>query len=181
MTHLPPFMGILFGLGILWLVGDLVHRHKEDEFRDPLHLGSRPEQDRPQLLVFFIGILLAVATLEHSHILGALAVARPDDRPTGTHHPRDRNRQRHRRQRPLVAASMGMYDLARFPADSLLWQFLAYCAGTGVDPDHRFRRRRGGHGPRRCFFWYVRKISWLASSASTLPGQGLPSPERAPA
>ena len=83
-------------------------------------------------IVFFIGILLAVATLEHTHILDALA--RWLDRTVG-------------RQDvivtiigmvsaivdnvPLVAASMGMYSLAQYPPDSFLWEFMAYCAGTG--------------------------------------------------
>ncbi len=72
-THLPPFMGVLFGLGLLWLVGDLVHRHKEDEFKQHLTLVHALSKIDMSSLVFFIGILLAVATLEHTHILTALA------------------------------------------------------------------------------------------------------------
>ncbi|HNK15750.1 MAG TPA: sodium:proton antiporter NhaD, partial [Nitrospira sp.] len=164
-THLPPFMGILFGLGILWLVGDLVHRHKEDEFKTHFTLAHALSKIDLSSLVFFIGILLAVATLEHSHILGALA--RWLDQTIG-------------RQEliilvigivsaivdnvPLVAASMGMYDLARFPADSLLWQFLAYCAGTGgsilIIGSAAGVAAMGLE--KIHFFWYVRKISWLA-------------------
>jgi Na+/H+ antiporter NhaD/arsenite permease-like protein len=72
-THLPPFMGILFGLGILWLVGDLVHRHKEDEFKQHLTLVHALSRIDMSSIVFFIGILLAVATLEHTHILTSLA------------------------------------------------------------------------------------------------------------
>jgi Na+/H+ antiporter NhaD/arsenite permease-like protein len=111
-THLPPFMGILFGLGILWLVGDLVHRHKEDEFKQHLTLVHALSKIDMSSLVFFVGILLSVATLEHTHILSSLAgwlnetVGRQDvivliigmvsaivDNV------------------PLVAASMGMYSL----------------------------------------------------------------------
>lgn len=131
-THLPPFMGILLGLGLLWLVGDLVHRHKDDEAKAPLTLvHALTRIDMPSIL-FFVGILLAVATLEHTHILRA--VAQWLDAQVG-------------QQElivmiiglvsaivdnvPLVAASMGMYSLAQYPADSFLWEFLAYCAGTG--------------------------------------------------
>lgn len=72
-THLPPFIGILFGLGIIWLVGDLVHRHKEDEHKRHLTLTHALTRIDMSSIVFFIGILLAVATLEHTHILSSLA------------------------------------------------------------------------------------------------------------
>ena len=164
-THLPPFMGILFGLGILWLVGDLVHRHKEDEFKHRFTLVHALSRIDMSSLVFFIGILLAVATLEHTHILAALAewlnqsVGRQDlivlligiasavvDNV------------------PLVAASMGMYSLDAFPTDHFLWQFLAYCAGTGgsllIIGSAAGVAAMGME--KIHFFWYVRKISGLA-------------------
>src|SRR4030067_41675 len=72
-THLPPFMGILFGLGILWLVGELIHREKEDEEKEHLTLVHALMKIDMGSVVFFLGILLSVATLEHTHILGALA------------------------------------------------------------------------------------------------------------
>ena len=130
-THLPPFMGILFGLGILWAAGELVHRYKEPDERRPLTLVHALKQIDMASIVFFVGILLAVATLEHTHVLEILAkwldqhVGRQDaivillgllsavvDNV------------------PLVAASMGMYNLAQYPTDSFLWEFIAYCAGT---------------------------------------------------
>ncbi len=164
-THLPPFMGILFGLGILWLVGDLVHRKKEDEFKHHLTLVHALSRIDMSSLVFFVGILLAVATLEHTHILSSLAgwlnatVGRIDvivliigvvsaivDNV------------------PLVAASMGMYSLAEFPADHFLWQFLAYCAGTGgsilIIGSAAGVAAMGLE--KIHFFWYVKKISGLA-------------------
>ena len=164
-THLPPFMGILFGLGILWLVGDLVHRHKEDEFKQHLTLVHALSKIDMSSLVFFVGILLAVATLEHTHILSSLAgwlnemVGRQDvivliigmvsaivDNV------------------PLVAASMGMYSLSEFPADHFLWQFLAYCAGTGgsilIIGSAAGVAAMGLE--KIHFFWYVKKISGLA-------------------
>ena len=164
-TQLPPFMGILFGLGILWLVGDLVHRNKEDEFRHHLTLAHALSRIDMSSIVFFIGILLAVATLEHTHILASLAVWL--DKTVG-------------RQDvivliiglvsaivdnvPLVAASMGMYSLTQFPADHFLWEFLAYCAGTGgsilIIGSAAGVAAMGLE--KIHFFWYVRNISGLA-------------------
>ena len=72
-THLPPFMGILFGLGILWLTGELLHSKKDDEHKEHLTLVRALRQIDMGSIVFFIGILLAVAVLEHTHILASLA------------------------------------------------------------------------------------------------------------
>lgn len=131
-THLAPFMGILFGLGILWLVGEIVHRHKDEDARRPLTLVHALTRIDMSSIVFFVGILMAVACLEHARVLELLAkwldanVGRLDiivillgllsaiiDNV------------------PLVAATMGMYNLAQYPPDSFLWEFIAYCAGTG--------------------------------------------------
>ena len=164
-THLPPFLGILFGLGILWLVGDLVHRHKEDENKQHLTLAHALSRIDMSSIVFFLGILLAVATLEHTHILSSLAkwldhnVGRLDiiviliglasavvDNV------------------PLVAASMGMYSMEQYPTDHVLWEFLAYCAGTGgsilIIGSAAGVAAMGLE--KIHFFWYVKKISWLA-------------------
>ena len=162
LTGLPPFMGILLGLGVLWLVGDLVHRHKDDEAKAHLTLVSALQRIDMSAVLFFVGILLAVATLEHSGLLAALAqwldqaVGRQDlivlliglvsavvDNV------------------PLVAAAMGMYSLQQFPADSFLWEFLAYCAGTGgsilIIGSAAGVAAMGLE--KIDFFWYVRKIS----------------------
>jgi len=164
-THLPPFMGILFGLGILWLVGDLIHRHQEDETKERFTLAAALSRIDMSSIVFFIGILLAVATLEHTHVLGGIAewldreVGRLDliivliglvsavvDNV------------------PLVAAAMGMYDLAVYPPDHFIWEFLAYCAGTGgsilIIGSAAGVAAMGLE--KIDFFWYVRKISGLA-------------------
>jgi Na+/H+ antiporter NhaD/arsenite permease-like protein len=164
-THLPPFLGILFGLGILWLVGDLVHRHKQDDAKHHLTLVHALSRIDMSSIVFFIGILLAVATLEHTHILSSLAqwldhaVGRQDviviliglvsavvDNV------------------PLVAASMGMYSLEQYPPDHFLWEFLAYCAGTGgsilIIGSAAGVAAMGLE--KIHFFWYVKKISGLA-------------------
>ena len=164
-THLPLFMGILFGLGILWLTGDLIHRHKEDEYKQRFTLAHALSKIDMSSLVFFIGILLSVATLEHTRIL--ISLAHWLDRVVG-------------RQEvivlvigivsavvdnvPLVAAAMGMYSLTTFPTDHFLWAFLAYCAGTGgsilVIGSAAGVAAMGLE--KIDFFWYVRKISGLA-------------------
>ncbi len=164
-TNLPPFMGILFGLGVLWMIGDLIHRHKDDDERASLTLVHALTKIDMSSIVFFIGILLAVATLEHTHILSGLAqsldqyVGRIDvivmliglvsavvDNV------------------PLVAASMGMYDLAKYPADSFLWEFIAYCAGTGgsilIIGSASGVAAMGME--KIDFFWYTKRISLLA-------------------
>jgi Na+/H+ antiporter NhaD/arsenite permease-like protein len=164
-THLPPFMGILFGLGILWLVGNLVHRNKADEDKEHLTLVHALTRIDMGSIIFFIGILLAVATLEHTHILGALAkwldqtVGRQDVIVTiiGLVSAIVDNV-------PLVAASMGMYSLAQYPTDSFLWEFMAYCAGTGgsilIIGSAAGVAAMGLE--KIHFFWYVKRISGLA-------------------
>ena len=164
-THLPPFMGILFGLGLLWLVGDLVHKEKPDQDKAHLTLGHALTRIDMPSSVFFIGILLSVATLEHTHILKD--VAQWLDNTVG-------------RQDvivmiiglvsaivdnvPLVAASMGMYSLEQYPADSFLWEFLAYCAGTGgsilIIGSAAGVAAMGLE--KIDFIWYLKKISGLA-------------------
>jgi len=164
-THLPPFMGILFGLGILWMVGEMIHRDKEEDAKKHLTLVHALTRIDMGSIVFFVGILLAVAALEHTHILAMLAkwldanVGRQDaivimlgllsavvDNV------------------PLVAASMGMYSLKQYPADSFLWEFVAYCAGTGgsilIIGSAAGVAAMGLEKIE--FFWYVRRISGLA-------------------
>ncbi len=165
LTHLPPFMGILFALGILWLAGELIHGKKQDDDKHHLTLAAALQRIDMSSLVFFIGILLAVATLEHSHILASLAQWL--DKAVGN-------------QSvivsifglasaivdnvPLVAASMGMYSIAQYPADAFLWEFLAYAAGTGgsilIIGSAAGVAAMGIEKIE--FFWYVRKISLLA-------------------
>lgn len=165
LTHLPPFMGILFGLGILWLVGDLLHRYKEAETRQRLTLAHALSKIDMSSLVFFIGILLSIATLEHAQILAALArwldqsVGREDIivMIIGIASAIVDNV-------PLVAASMGMYSLSQYPADHFLWEFLAYCAGTGgsilIIGSAAGVAAMGLE--KIHFLWYIKKISGLA-------------------
>lgn len=165
LTHMPPFMGILFGLGILWLAGELLHRNKPEQDRHSLTLVSALQRIDMSALVFFLGILLAVAALEHAHILTALAEWL--DKTVGN-------------QAyivsilgllsaiidnvPLVAAAMGMYSITQYPPDSFLWEFLAYAAGTGGSI--LIIGSAAGVAAMSIekieFFWYVRKVSLLA-------------------
>jgi Na+/H+ antiporter NhaD/arsenite permease-like protein len=164
-THLPPFMGILFGLGILWLFGEMVHREKSDDTKEHLTLVSALSRIDMGSIMFFIGILLSVAILEHTQILSSLAAWL--DQAVG-------------RQDvivlliglasavvdnvPLVAASMGMYSLAQYPTDSFLWEFMAYCAGTGgsilIIGSAAGVAAMGLE--RIDFVWYAKKFSLLA-------------------
>lgn len=164
-THLPPFMGILFGLGILWLIGDLLHRRKDEAAKQHLTLANALSRIDLASIVFFIGILLSVAVLEHTNVLNSLA---------------DWLDKAVRRQDlivmiigiasavvdnvPLVAASMGMYSLTDYPPDHFIWEFLAYCAGTGgsilIIGSAAGIAAMGLE--RINFVWYVKKISGLA-------------------
>ena len=164
-TGLPPFMGVLLGLGVLWLVGDLLHKSKVEE--DKAHLTLAHAMSRIDLssLTFFIGILLSVAVLEHTHILSDLAqwlndkVGRLDlivlligfasavvDNV------------------PLVAASMGMYSMTDYPPDSFIWEFIAFCAGTGGSMlIIGSAAGVAAMGLEKInFFWYLKHISGLA-------------------
>lgn len=164
-THLPPFMGILFGLGILWLIGEIVHRGKDEEDKEGLTLVHALSHIDMSSVVFFVGILLAVATLEHTEVLADIAAWL--DKVIG-----------HQGiivsiiglisaivdNVPLVAASMGMYDLSHYLPNSFLWEFLAYCAGTGgsilIIGSAAGVAAMGLE--KIHFFWYVRRISLLA-------------------
>ncbi len=166
-THLPPFMGILFALGIVWVVSELAHRDDVDE--DYKHyastVGALKRIDMSSI-IFFMGILLAVAVLEHAHILDHLAlwlqhtVGRIDLIVvlTGLASAVIDNV-------PLVAASMGMYSLNTHPPGSFLWEFLAYCAGTGgsilVIGSAAGVAAMGLEQIN--FFWYARRIGLLAA------------------
>jgi Na+/H+ antiporter NhaD/arsenite permease-like protein len=131
-THLPPFLGILLGLGILWVVSELINPNlDESEKKQYSVAGALTRIDIPSVL-FFFGILLAVGALESINTLDLFASQlsqwmgdlRIIVSAIGVFSAVVDNV-------PLVAATMGMYPLTNFPADSLLWHYLAYCAGTG--------------------------------------------------
>ncbi len=140
-THLPPFIGILLVLGLLWIYTEILYNGK--------HLDRSQENRLPRVIsridmpsiLFFLGILLAVAVLEHTGILAATAQFLDDtvhnvyiiDLLLGILSSIVDNV-------PLVAAAMGMYPvmptgtegfLANFMVDGTFWEFLSYCAGVG--------------------------------------------------
>jgi Na+/H+ antiporter NhaD/arsenite permease-like protein len=172
-THLPPFMGMMFSLGILWLVTDFMHRKKPFEIRRKLSvIGVFKKVDIASVL-FFLGILLAVAGLQSGGQLNDMALAL--DKTFGTDSETgiyivgsligllsaiiDNV--------PLVAAVMGMYELVPgtlFAQDALFWNFLAYCAGTGGSV--LIIGSAAGVAvmglEKIPFGWYLKKISLLA-------------------
>ena len=139
-THLPPYVGMLLSLGILWLVTEIVHRSKNHEEKSELSvIGVLKKVDTPTIF-FFLGILLAVASLQSAgqldivaswldktfngqtaegiyviNIIIGLLSSIVDNV-------------------PLVAGAMGMYpiqEIGFYAVDGMFWEFLAYCAGTG--------------------------------------------------
>jgi Na+/H+ antiporter NhaD/arsenite permease-like protein len=131
-THLPPYMGMLLGLSIVWLVSEIIHSDKDEADRKPFSVAHALAKIDTSSILFFLGILIAIGALEATHVLHDLAIYM--DKVIGNLDVIviaigvasaiiDNV--------PLVAATMGMYDLSSFPADSKLWEFLAYCAGTG--------------------------------------------------
>lgn len=129
-TGLPPFMGVLFGLSLLWLVTDIAH-HKHEE-RTHLRVPKVLSNIDLSSLLFFLGILLAIDALDAAKVLHALA--NWFDKQIGNINVIatliglasavvDNV--------PLVAASMAMYSLEKYPMDSQFWQLVAFCAGTG--------------------------------------------------
>jgi Na+/H+ antiporter NhaD/arsenite permease-like protein len=131
-THHPPYLGIMLGLGLLWLVSELIHADKNEEERKPYTAVHALSKVDISSVLFFLGILLAISALQTANILSATATWL--DQTVGD-------------LRiivyligmlsaiidnvPLVAASQGMYDMATYPMDHWMWEFMAYCAGVG--------------------------------------------------
>lgn len=175
-THLPPFMGMMLSLGVLWMMTERLHRTKNLEEKSHLTvIGVLRKIDSASVL-FFLGILLAVAALQEAgHLILAADWLRTSlndvyliDLAIGLLSAIVDNV-------PLVAASMGMYDIvpmeaatdawaAMFVQDGIFWQFLAYCAGTGGSA--LIIGSAAGVAvmglERIDFVWYLKKISLLA-------------------
>jgi len=164
-THLPPYMGMMLALGILWLTTEIIHREKEQEHKKSLSvLHALRRMDMPSIL-FFFGILLAVSALETQGTLPSLAtwldqsVGNMDVVViiTGILSAIVDNV-------PLVAAAIGMYPLADIPTDSRFWEMLAFCAGTGgsmlIIGSAAGVAAMGLE--KITFGWYVQKITWIA-------------------
>ena len=168
-THLPPYVGMMLSLGIVWLVSEYIHP-EEDFTEERKHLYSAHKAlSRIELssIIFFLGILMAVAALESVAVgdvgfLRSLAERLQEAVPNqdvvviilGFLSAIIDNV-------PLVAASMGMYSV---PLDDQLWHFIAYSAGTGGSMlIIGSAAGVAAMGMERIdFIWYLRKIAWLA-------------------
>lgn len=174
-THLPPFMGMLLGLGVLWIVSEIIHKDKDTEDKDMLSVVYALRKiDTPSIL-FFLGILIAIAGLQSSGLLAGFASSLDAKISNdniivmiiGLLSAIVDNV-------PLVAASIGMYDLSHYPTDHSFWQFLAYATGTGGSA--LIIGTAAGVAvmgmEKITFFWYLKKMSLLAL-AGFLAGAGV--------
>jgi len=164
-TGLPPFMGMLFSLGVMWLITEIIHSGKDTMDKDSLSVNFAIRKiDTPSIL-FFLGILISVAALQSAStlkemadylnhqigdqklivvVLGVLSAIIDNV--------------------PLVAATQGMYSLADFPTDHPFWLFLAYCSGTGGSMlIIGSAAGVAAMGIEKIeFMWYLKNISWIA-------------------
>ena len=181
-THLPPYVGMMLSLGVVAIFAELyssskfsisnVDRSESDEHSNhgPVH-RSLSKIELPSIL-FFLGILMAVAALESLGILFEFASTLEDNMPmlgTELHHSGVSDivvlllgvASAVIDNVPLVAASLGMFHE---PMDNELWHFVAYSAGTGGSM--LIIGSAAGvvaMGMEKInFFWYLKKISWLA-------------------
>jgi Na+/H+ antiporter NhaD/arsenite permease-like protein len=164
-THLPPYMGILIGLGILWIITEIIHGKKDEADKHKLSVVHALRKiDTPSIL-FFLGILISIAALQSVGILSDIAVWMTNTLKNdniivmsiGLLSSIVDNV-------PLVAAAQGMYDLNQYPTDSYFWEFLAYCTGTGgsilIIGSAAGIAAMGME--KINFFWYLSKISLIA-------------------
>ena len=168
-THLPPYVGMMLALSVVWLVSEFIHPEENfDEERKHLY-SPHKALSRIELssILFFLGILLAVGALETLVVNGVGTLRYAADMLDASIPSKDvvilvlgvasaiiDNV-------PLVAASMGMYD---FPLDDRLWHFIAYAAGTGGSMlIIGSAAGVAAMGIERIdFIWYLKKITWLA-------------------
>jgi Na+/H+ antiporter NhaD/arsenite permease-like protein len=182
-THLPPYMGMLLSLSIIWLVSELMHKDKPEEVKKNLKVIYILQKVDTPTIFFFLGILSAVAALQSAGQLTILAGWLDEnlgnifliDLAIGLLSAIVDNV-------PLVAGAMGMYPIEdaasiaaltdpaaieyaqNFVQDGLFWEFLAYCAGTGgsilIIGSAAGVAAMGME--KIDFIWYLKKISLLA-------------------
>lgn len=132
LTGLPPYLAMLTGLGAMWTLTDIIHLGEDDEASEQLKLPAALERTDVAGILFFLGILMSIGVLDKSGLLKDLAVYLSDNLPSldiiatviGLASALIDNV-------PLVAATMGMYELSDYGTDDRLWQLIALCAGTG--------------------------------------------------
>lgn len=171
-THLPPFVGILLVLGVLWTVSEIFYRHlghAEEKGAMQKRVTNMLSRIDMSTILFFLGILMAVACLEtigvliqlgqglnivfegnHFLVTGIIGVLSSIVDNV-----------------PLVAGCMGMYPMTAagdFAQDGIFWQLLAYCAGVGGSM--LIIGSAAGvvvMGLEKITFgWYMKHISWIA-------------------
>lgn len=165
LTHLPPFMGMLLALGLMWVITTIIHKGKDAGLSQKYTVTHALQKvDSPSIL-FFLGILLAVSALQsfgllkemanglnstfkNDYLIGSalgLLSAVVDNV-------------------PLVAASQGMYDLSVYPTDHHFWEFIALTTGTGGSAIIIGSAAGvAAMGMEKIdFMWYFKKIAWLA-------------------
>ncbi len=174
LTHLPPYMGMLLSLGVLWVVGELIHKDKPREIKNKLKVTAILRRVDVPTVLFFLGILSAVAALQSAGHLAVLSKFLDDklgnifliDLAIGVLSAIVDNV-------PLVAGAMGMYPVhevgvtgydAFFVVDGAFWEFLAYTAGTGGSMlIIGSAAGVAAMGLEKIdFIWYFKNISWLA-------------------
>jgi Na+/H+ antiporter NhaD/arsenite permease-like protein len=164
-THLPPFMGMLLALGLMWVITTIIHKRKESEIAERFTVARALQKiDTPSIL-FFLGILLAVSALQSFSLLKDLAAFLSNTFKNdfligialGLLSAIVDNV-------PLVAASQGMFDLSTYPTDHPFWEFLALTTGTGGSAV--IIGTAAGVAVMGIeqidFMWYLKKIGWLA-------------------
>ncbi|MCF6358732.1 MAG: sodium:proton antiporter, partial [Draconibacterium sp.] len=172
--HLPPYMGMLFSLGVIWVVGEIVHKDKPYEIKEKLKVVAILRKVDVPTVLFFLGILSAVAALQSAGHLSIMSQYLDEklgniyliDLAIGVLSSIVDNV-------PLVAGAMGMYPITEvgatgydvfFVQDGLFWEFLAYTAGTGgsilIIGSAAGVAAMGLE--KIDFIWYMKKISWLA-------------------
>ncbi len=139
-TNLPPYLGILLSLGILWVTTEIIHRSKNYEQKSELSVIGVLKKIDTATILFFLGILLAVAALQSAGQLDIVAIYL-----NNTFNGQSVNGIYFINliigllssivdNVPLVAGAMGMYPTTQsglYAVDGIFWEFLAYCAGTG--------------------------------------------------
>jgi len=165
LTHLPPFMGMLLALGIMWIVTTLMHFSEPSENKEKYSVANALQRIDASSILFFLGILLAVGALQSFGMLKNLASFFDN----------------HLKNDyligislgflsavvdnvPIVAAVQGMYDTSQYPTDHRFWQFLALTSGTGGSMI--IIGSAAGVAvmgiEKVDFIWYLKKIAWIA-------------------
>ncbi|WP_255434077.1 sodium:proton antiporter NhaD [Carboxylicivirga sp. M1479] len=174
LTHLPPFMGMLFSLSVMWIMTDRYLKKRSAEDKRTLTVTAALKAVDIPTILFFLGILSAVAALQSAGHLDILSIYLKESISNiyvlnmligGLSAIVDNV--------PLVAASMGMYSIAGveatgaamdFMQNGHFWTFLAYCAGTGGSMlIIGSASGVAAMGLEKInFMWYLRRISWIA-------------------